>query len=69
MNQINFKRSLFILALLVVCAAYALACPGLLPCPIHDGMQGYFTGMRVVDGVPVGVYQCPRGHTFLSRCD
>jgi len=48
----------------------ALACPTSSPCPIHDYSTGYFTGQtRIIDGVLVGTYNCPRGHTFLVRCN
>jgi len=47
----------------------ALACPSSSPCPIHDYSSGYFSGVRFIDGVQMGVYNCPRGHSFLVRCN
>ena len=62
--------------LLLVALAVALACPGSMRCPIHDGWVATFTGTRTVDGVFVGVYHCPfvssdhpSGHDFVARCN
>jgi len=55
--------------LLLLALAVAFACPGNVSCPIHDGMIAYFTGTRVIDGVLVGVYHCPRGHDVVARCN
>jgi hypothetical protein len=55
--------------LLLVALAVALACPTSVSCPIHNGSDGYFTGTRIIDGVLVGVYHCPRGHDFITRCN
>lgn len=58
----------FALMLVLVCAAFAV-CPINPECPIHDGWTGIFKGNRMVDGVMVGVYHCPRGHDFVIRCN
>jgi len=44
------------------------ACPGSVPCPI-DGLSSTWTGRsHYVDGVMIGAYRCPRGHTFEVAC-
>lgn len=54
----------------------APACPMSVECPIHRGYVASYTGSRTVDGVFVGVYQCPfvsedheRGHDVVRRCN
>jgi len=54
---------------LLLAAAVALACPVSAPCPVHDYSTGYYTGTQFIDGVAMGVYRCPRGHSFLVRCN
>jgi len=58
----------FLLFLVLSCGAFAL-CPMNPACPIHDGWTGVFKGNRMIDGVFVGVYHCPRGHDFIVRCN
>lgn len=64
------RSKIMILATIVALAAtIVLACPTSVPCPIHDYSAGYFTGTKVIDGVLMGIYHCPRGHDFLARCN
>ena len=67
----NFLEMKLVILLIVmaILAMFAMGCAGSLPCPIHDYSTGYFTGTKLVDGVLVGVYHCPRGHDFLARCN
>lgn len=59
-----------ILAMVFLTLALAIfACPISVECPIHDGVQCYFTRTKTVDGVLVGVYHCYRGHDVLARCN
>ena len=63
------KRAICLTFLLLsIALAMALACPANVSCPIHYS-TAYFTGTRVIDGVVVGVYHCPRGHDVIARCD
>jgi hypothetical protein len=58
------------ITLLLLMAAFAtsvLACPTSVICPIHN-IDAYYTGTRIVDGVVVGVYHCPRFHDFIGSC-
>ena len=55
--------------LALVLGVVAFACASSVPCPIHDGMTGVFTGKtRSVDGHLLYEYHCPRGHDFWARC-
>jgi hypothetical protein len=55
--------------LLLLAAVAGAVCSLSLNCPIHDGWKANWTGNRMVDGVIVGIYHCPRGHNFIARCD
>ena len=64
------KRAIGVALLLLLLALVAGAiCPLSINCPIHDGWVASYTGSRIVDGVLVGVYHCPRGHNFIERCN
>jgi hypothetical protein len=65
-----FAKALRIgLILMLTFAIAALSCPLSPECPIHEGLHGYFVGTQMIDGVLMGKYKCPRGHTFLVRCE
>lgn len=63
------KRVTILAGLILVLALTVFACAGTVECPIHDYAYGVFTGSRSVGGHLVGIYRCPRGHTFTARCD
>jgi hypothetical protein len=63
------KRAIgFTCLLLLIAVAVAMACPGTVRCPIHDGYVAIFKSTKMIDGVFVGVYRCPRKHDVTVRC-
>lgn len=64
-----WKTTLLTLLFLFAAVLAIAACRGSVPCPLHD-LTSTWTGRSFfTDGVTVGVYRCPRGHTFEVRCN